>query len=110
MSRAATDPETQPPSVHESPLVKAIRDGSAPPQVKLAAARGALPVDRQALLGLLVLLRSDDDGEVKAAAEASLTGWSDDDLQAIAEATESAPEALAYILTARSDSSERSPP
>jgi hypothetical protein len=48
--------------------------GKAPRQVRLAASRGALPLPRAALVHLYVVLRNDEDEEIRAAAAASLDG------------------------------------
>lgn len=54
------------------PIVERILSGQVPPNIKLAAARGALPIPREDLVQLWVLLRSDADGEVRMACKESL--------------------------------------
>lgn len=55
-------------------LMGQILAGTAPRQVRLAASRGALPLARTALVHLYVVLREDDDEEIRVLAEASLGG------------------------------------
>jgi hypothetical protein len=56
----------------EAAIVESILSGHAPPHVRAAAARGALPLPRATLVRIFVALRQDDDEGVRAAAEASL--------------------------------------
>lgn len=54
------------------PLLERILSGEAPPPVKLAAARGALPLPREDFLELWVRLRNDADPEVRLASKENL--------------------------------------
>ncbi len=54
------------------PIVERILSGEAPPNLKQAAARGALPIPREDLIELWVLLRNDADGEVRMACKENL--------------------------------------
>lgn len=54
------------------PLVERILSGEVPPPVKLAAARGALPLPREDFLELWVHLRNDADPEVRLASKENL--------------------------------------
>ncbi len=54
------------------PLVERILSGEAPQPVKLAAARGALPLPREEFLELWVRLRNDADPEVRLASKENL--------------------------------------
>jgi hypothetical protein len=54
------------------PLVDCFRSGDAPRDVRLMAAQGGLGLPTEAQLSVLVLLTSDADAEVKAAAEATI--------------------------------------
>ncbi|MEW5765094.1 MAG: hypothetical protein ACOYXN_02250 [Acidobacteriota bacterium] len=56
------------------PVVERILAGDVPANVKLAAARGALPIPREELIELWVQLRADEDGEVRLACKESLAG------------------------------------
>jgi hypothetical protein len=56
-----------------TPLLESFRRGDAPREVRLDAARGHVAPRGQEQLALLALLVDDDDAEVRAAAEASLT-------------------------------------
>ena len=55
-----------------APLLDRFRQGEAPPDVRLMAARGGLPLRPQAQLSLLMLLASDEDPEVAAAARRTI--------------------------------------
>ncbi len=55
-----------------TPLVERFRQGEAPADVRLMAARGGLPLRPQAQLSLLMLLASDEDPEVAAAARRTI--------------------------------------
>jgi hypothetical protein len=59
-------------TVNTSDLIRGIVDGKVPRQVRLFAAQGLLPVSREDLLGLQVLLSADPDGELARIAEESL--------------------------------------
>jgi hypothetical protein len=56
-----------------TPLVECFRQGEAPRDVRLMAARGGLALRPEAQLSLLMLLASDADPEVKAAAETTIS-------------------------------------
>jgi hypothetical protein len=64
-------------------IVSAVLDGSAPRNVRSAAARGALPLPRPELVRLYVALREDEDEEIRSNAEDNLSGL---DSQAVCEA------------------------
>jgi hypothetical protein len=61
------------------PLVERILKGELPGHLKKAAARGALPIPREDLLELWVLLRNDPDGEVRLACKESLAEVSEEE-------------------------------
>lgn len=56
------------------PLVDRILDGTAPQSARAAAARGALPLPREALLVVLVHLAEDPEDSIRTSALASLEG------------------------------------
>lgn len=64
-------------------VYRRILEGSAPLQVRSAAARGALPLPRPRLVHLFLVLSEDDDAAVKSSAEASLAGLSIESLPEI---------------------------
>ena len=64
-------------------IVSAVLDGSAPRNVRSAAARGALPLPRPELVRLYVALREDENEEIRTAADSNLRGL---DSQAVCEA------------------------
>jgi hypothetical protein len=55
-------------------IVNAVLDGSAPHNVRSAAARGALPLPRSELVRLYVALLEDEDEEIRVNADANLRG------------------------------------
>jgi hypothetical protein len=70
------------------PLVDAILGGQAPASIRLAAARGVLPVTRTERLLLCVALAGDLDPAVRKAAEERLAGDGQEDARAALEAGE----------------------
>jgi hypothetical protein len=56
-----------------TPLLDCFKRGEAPPEVKLAAAQGQLPVRRHEQLALLILLAEDADGALREEAERTLS-------------------------------------
>jgi len=65
------------------PIVERVLSGNAPPQLKQAAAHGALPIPREDLLELWVLLRTDPDGEIRMACKESLAEISEEEWKEI---------------------------
>ena len=80
-----------------NPIVQAILGGTAPPQARLAAARGMLPLAQEDLLEILVALRAGDEREVAEAAEATLAEQDPGTLLGAASAKETAPAVLGYL-------------
>jgi hypothetical protein len=78
-------------------IVRQILEGGAPPQVRSAAARGALPLPRSALVRLYLALRTDDDPGIRGAAERSLETLQPDAVREILEDEGCAPEVLEYF-------------
>jgi hypothetical protein len=85
----------------EGSLLAAILDGSAPRQVRLAAARGALPIERSEIFRLLVALAKDPDDELRTEACTTLEKWPREELEVIASDSSAGGEALRFLLTAR---------
>ncbi|OYW05982.1 MAG: hypothetical protein B7X11_01430 [Acidobacteria bacterium 37-65-4] len=56
------------------PIVERILSGDAPFNLKQAAARGAMPIPREDLIELWVLLRADPDDEVRMACKENIAG------------------------------------
>jgi hypothetical protein len=83
----------------QHPAVLAILDGKAPPQARMAAASGLLPLPQSDLLEVLVNLRQDDDQKIVEAATATLAEQSTDDLLAAAKSDETSPTVLDYLAT-----------
>jgi hypothetical protein len=85
-----------------NPLVQAIAGGTAPQPARLMAARGMLPLAAEELLEVLVCLRADGDGEIAAAAEATLAEQPPDVFLSAASSPGASPGVLLY-LAARAD-------
>jgi hypothetical protein len=83
----------------KNPLVQAIVSGSAPPQARMAAARGLLPLAQEELLELLVALRADADEGIARAADETLSAQEPAALSAAAAEAETPPHVLAYLAT-----------
>jgi hypothetical protein len=84
-----------------NPVVQAVLSGSAPPQARMAAARGLLPLAQDEMVELLVALRSDADAEVARAADETLVAQEPSALASVASSAETAPPVLAYLASRR---------
>ncbi|HEX7956606.1 MAG TPA: hypothetical protein VF508_06675, partial [Pyrinomonadaceae bacterium] len=82
-----------------NPVVQAVVSGSAPPQARMAAARGMLPVPQDVMLELLVALRADADEEVARAAEETLGAQGTEALLGVASNAETPPAVLTYLAS-----------
>lgn len=80
-----------------NPIVQAIVSGTAPPQARLAAARGLLPLPQAELLEMLVALRYSDDLETAEAALSTLESQESQDLLTAAKAADTSPAVLGFI-------------
>jgi hypothetical protein len=80
-----------------NPLVKAIIAGKAPPQARMLAARGMLPLPQADLLEALVALTASDDAEIAGAATSTLESQESGELLEIARTSETAPAVLGYL-------------
>jgi hypothetical protein len=83
-----------------NPAVRAIIDGTAPEQARLAAASGMLPLPQADLLEVLVALRHELDPEIAEAAIETLNSQTPEDLLASAKSEETPPAVLDYLATA----------
>jgi hypothetical protein len=83
----------------KNPIVQAIVSGSAPPAVRMAAARGMLPLAQDELLELLVVLRGDADADIARSADETLVEQEPDSLVAAASSVETAPHVLTYLAS-----------
>ncbi len=83
--------------------MRAILDGTAPPQARIAAASGLLPLPQSDLLEVLVNLRQEDDETIVAAANATLEEQNTEDLLAAAKSDETSPTVLDYLATLSGD-------
>lgn len=80
-----------------SPLVAQILAGKAPERLRVAAARGALPLPPAQLAQLYLYLRNDEDAAIKRDAAASLDAIATETRDQILEDTECAPEVLIHF-------------
>ncbi|MCA1818122.1 MAG: hypothetical protein LC746_17390 [Acidobacteria bacterium] len=85
-----------------NPVVQAIVGGTAPPQARLMAAKGMLPLAAEDLLEVLVHLREDGDAEIARAADATLGEQQPDVLLGAVSSDNASPRVLSY-LAARAD-------
>jgi hypothetical protein len=83
----------------QNPAVRAILDGTAPPQARMAAASGMLPLPQSDLLEVLVNLRQEDDPNIVEAATETLAEQDAEDLLAAATNDETSPTVLDYLAT-----------
>ena len=77
-------------------IVTAILEGKAPEHVRSAAARGALPLPRVALVRIYLTLREDPDASVRVLAESTLAGLDDPTILEVLADGSCAPEVLAH--------------
>ena len=89
-----------------NPAVRAILDGSAPAQARLAAASGLLPLPQADLLEVLVALQHEQDPEIAEAASETLDSQTSEDLLASAKSDETPPAVLDYLATAANGARE----
>ncbi len=82
-----------------NPIVQAILSGNAPPQARMAAARGMLPLAQEDLLEVLVALRAGDDREAAEAAEATLEEQDSETLLNVATASATSLSILSYLAS-----------
>jgi len=90
----------------KNPAVKAIVEGTAPHQARLAAASGMLPLPQSDLLEVLVALQAAEDSEIAEAAKETLASQDAEDLLAAARSNETSPAVLDYLATFSKDSRE----
>ncbi|HKO45420.1 MAG TPA: hypothetical protein VJU84_19250 [Pyrinomonadaceae bacterium] len=86
-------------SKSQNPAVRAILEGTAPPQARMAAASGMLPLPQSDLLEVLVSLRQEDDPQIVEAATETLAEQDPEDLLAAATNDETSPTVLDYLAT-----------
>ncbi|HOT00255.1 MAG TPA: hypothetical protein PLY66_04540 [Acidobacteriota bacterium] len=80
-----------------NPLLSAIRSGAAPKMIKLAAARGSLPLPPEILLEAQASLLKDGDPEIRQAAEEGLHAYSPAEMAALMEHKEITPFAIDQV-------------
>ncbi|MBN2432211.1 MAG: hypothetical protein JXQ27_12090 [Acidobacteria bacterium] len=79
-----------------NPLLQAIKSGVAPDMVKIAAAKGSLPLPPETILEAQVMLADDKNAKVRGEALASIQKYSSDELCDILERRNIAPEVLHF--------------
>ncbi|MBL8202828.1 MAG: hypothetical protein JNM09_01270 [Blastocatellia bacterium] len=84
-----------------SPVVTAIRSGSAPAPAKMAAARAALPLPPEDMLEVLVVLAQDEDAELSATATKSLNEFDTERMRQVVSLKETARDVLQHLCTWR---------
>src|ERR1043166_961516 len=82
-----------------NPVVQAVVTGSAPPQARMAAARGLLPLAQDEMVEMLVALRSDADEAGGRAADETLVAQGSPALSGVASSPETSPPVLAYLAS-----------
>ena len=88
------------------PLLERVLDPATPRPLKLAAARGALPLPRQDLIVALVHLIGDQDGEIASESRKTLSATPKDLLQALLVDPQTPPPVLDHFARNRSTPSE----
>jgi hypothetical protein len=78
-------------------LLQRFLEGTAPPPLRQAAARGALPLPRGVLARLFVLLLEDEDETIRTDAQASLDGLGKEATREVLSDPSCAPEVLRYF-------------
>lgn len=102
-----SDRPEKPLTVHPtSALAAAILEGKAPENVQLAAARGAIPLDRPELLRVVIFLSGTAEGEILQAAAATLEAWPREELDEAAANPATHPEILVHLLAEVADHPE----
>jgi hypothetical protein len=89
-----------------NPVVQAIVSGKAPPQARLAAARGLLPLGQADLIEVLVALHDSKETELAEAAAATLLTQSSEDFLIAAKTEDTPLPVLSYLATAAGISHE----
>lgn len=82
-----------------NPVVRALIEGSAPRNAKLAAASGLLPLPQTDLFEVLVALKESDDAAIAEAADETLKSQERDDILLAAKASETPAVVLDYFAT-----------
>lgn len=80
----------------ENPLLTAIKSGAAPKMVKVAVAKGSLPLPPEVLYIIQILLTGDSDQEVKQTAMTGLRGYTPEEVVAILDHQELPPSVLDF--------------
>ncbi len=88
------------------PIADHILDGTATAPVRIAAARGALPVSREVLLSVLVFLLDDPDPAIRANAQQTIDSYPADELTAYLGSDRTDPGILDHFSTSSGLSNE----
>ncbi|HEX6738989.1 MAG TPA: HEAT repeat domain-containing protein, partial [Vicinamibacteria bacterium] len=84
-----------------NPLVEQFKKGGIPPELRLMAAQGALPLKPADLAELLHHLLADHQPEIRTAAAGTLTALPAEEMLPVLKDRETPPELLAWALAAR---------
>lgn len=84
-----------------SPVVTAIRSGTAPAPAKMAAARAALPLPPEDLLEVLVVLCQDAEAELRSTATKSLNEFDAERMKQVVTLKTTPPDVLQYLCSWR---------
>jgi len=88
-------------------MLSKLKEGQVPESVRLAAARGVLPVGPEELLGILIFLQNDPDPDIRRTAQETLSREFDNDLlKTVVESSSTPVEVLEYFGTSAHTSSE----
>jgi len=88
-------------------MLSKLKEGQVPEPVRLAAARGVLPVGPEELLGILIFLQNDPDPDIRRTAQETLSREFDNDLlKTVVESSSTPVEVLEYFGTSAHTSSE----
>lgn len=90
--------------VSNNPVVKAVINGTAPLQARIAASRGILPIPQTDLLEILVHLAGDSDAELSNNARTTIEKQSDESIITLLESTETAAAVLSYFAESETSS------
>jgi hypothetical protein len=86
-----------------SELLVKIRQGMAPRALRLFAAQGLLPVSREELIRVNLILAADGDQEVAAAAQATLAGFTTENFMAVLQVEDADPLEIDLLARCRQD-------
>jgi hypothetical protein len=81
-----------------NPILEAIKSGTAPRAIKVAAAKGMLPLSNEEILQVLVVLGADPDEAIRTAVAATMQTLDPGSFAALAAADDATAEVLGFLL------------